>query len=174
MTWTAPQVKRADPPMRSDERTALDTWLDYHRETLLFKCQGLTGEQLVQRAAAPSGLTLLGLVRHMAEVERWWFRRLFGQQSELTDLYITDEAPDGEFDLIDAAGAERDFATFADECDASRRTTAGRSLDDTFKHPRRDEQIDLRWVYIHMIEEYARHNGHADILREQIDGVAGD
>jgi uncharacterized damage-inducible protein DinB len=174
MTWTAPEVKRADPPMQADERTALDTWLDYHRETLLFKCQGLTGEQLVQRSVAPSGLSLLGLVRHMAEVERWWFRRLFGQQADLADLYITDEHPDGEFDLTDAAHAERDLATFAAECEASRRTTAGRSLDDTFKHPRRDELIDLRWVYIHMIEEYARHNGHADIVREQIDGVTGD
>jgi hypothetical protein len=160
--------------MRTDERTALETWLDYHRATLLFKCRGLTGDQLVKRAVAPSGLTLLGLVRHMAEVERWWFRRQFGQQAALGDLYITGEFPDGEFDLIDAGQGEQDFATFAEECEASRRTAAGRSLDETFKHPRRDEQIDLRWVYLHMIEEYARHNGHADILREQIDGVTGD
>jgi hypothetical protein len=110
----------------------------------------------------------------MAEVERWWFRKLFGQQPDLADLYITDEFPDGEFDLADPARAEQDFATFAGECEASRRTAAGRSLDDTFRHPERDEQIDLRWVYIHMIEEYARHNGHADILREQVDGTTGD
>ena len=160
--------------MTADERTALDTWLDYHRETLLFKCQGLTGEQLVQRAVAPSSLTLLGLVRHMAEVERAWFRRRFGRQPDLPHLYITDDMPDGEFDLVDAAQAEADLITFTQECEASRRTAAGRSLDDTFKHPRGDELIDLRWVYIHMIEEYARHNGHADILREQIDGVTGD
>jgi uncharacterized damage-inducible protein DinB len=155
------------------ERAALETWLDYHRETLLFKCQGLTGEQLAQRPAAPSTLSLLGLVRHMAEVERWWFRRLFGQL-DVADLYVSDEIPDGEFDLAVAEGAETDLATFAQECELSRQTTAGRSLDDTFKVPETDKIFDLRWVYIHMIEEYARHNGHADILREQVDGVTGD
>jgi len=174
MTWTAPEVPRTDPPMQADERTALETWLDYHRATLLVKCQGLTGEQLAQRSVAPSTLSLLGLVRHLAEVERWWFRILFGQQSELPDLYVSDEIPDGDFDLTDPARAEADYATFVQECEMSRRTAAGRSLDDTFKHPNRDELIDLRWVYLHMIEEYSRHNGHADIVREQIDGVAGD
>jgi hypothetical protein len=174
MTWTAPEVTRTEPPMQADERTALDTWLDYHRETLLFKCQGLTGEQLARRPAAPSTLSLLGLVRHMAEVERWWFRRQFAQQSDLPNIYVTDDMPDADFDLADPASAEADLATFAEECGMSRRTAAGRSLDDTFPDPGRNEPVDLRWVYIHMIEEYARHNGHADILREQIDGATGD
>jgi Protein of unknown function (DUF664) len=174
MTWIAPDVTtRAEPPEVAGERTALEGWLDYHRETLLLKCQGLTGEQLVQRAVAPSTLTLLGLVRHMAEVERWWFRRQFAGQSEAGDLYVTDEIPDGDFDLAEAAGAETDFATFRRECELSRQTAAGHSLEETFVSTR-GTQFDLRWVYLHMIEEYARHNGHADILREQIDGVTGD
>ena len=156
------------------EREALETWLDYHRETLLFKCQGLTGEQLARRAIAPSSLTLLGLVRHMAEVERWWFRWQFAGQTGLGDLYCTEEHRDGDFDFAEADGAETDFATFAEECELARQAAAGRSLDDTFKHGRANEDFDLRWVYIHMIEEYARHNGHADILREQIDGTTGD
>ena len=77
MTWTAPQVTRTDPPTVAGERESLETWLDYHRDTLLFKCQGLTGEQLARRAVAPSSLSLLGLVRHMTEVERAWFRIRF-------------------------------------------------------------------------------------------------
>ena len=174
MTWTAPHVDRADPANTNPERTALEDWLRYHRETLLFKCQGLTGEQLAERAVAPSSLSLLGLVRHMAEVERSWFRLRFAGQAELGYLYCSDEAPDGDFDFAEASGAEADFATFTRECELARQAAEGRSLDDTFRHPRRDETIDLRWVYLHMIEEYARHNGHADILREQIDGVTGD
>ena len=173
MTWTAPEVPRTEPPTVDAERAALEAWLDYHRQTLLFKCQGLTGEQLVERAVAPSSLSLLGLVRHMAEVERSWFRRRFGGQPEIGDLYCSDEVPDGDFDLAEAGGAEADFATFTRECELARQTAEGRSLDDTFIHPR-GGIYDLRWVYLHMIEEYARHNGHADLLRERIDGVTGD
>ena len=174
MTWTAPEVLRTDPPYVAGERESLDAWLDYHRATLLAKCAGLTREQLTQRAAAPSTLTLLGLVRHMAEVERAWFRRRFGQQPQLPYLYCSDELPDGDFDLAEAAGAEADFATFSQECAQSRAVAAGRPLDDTFFHSDRGTQVDLRWVYTHMIEEYARHNGHADIIREHVDGVTGD
>ncbi len=173
MTWTAPETPRTEPPTVAGERIALETWLDYHRETLLFKCQGLSGDQLARRAVAPSSLSLLGLVRHMAEVERSWFRRRFAGQAEATELYCTDEIPDGDFDLAGASGAEADLATFRQECELARQAAEGRSLGETFTG-RRGEKIDLRWVYIHMIEEYARHNGHADILREQIDGVTGD
>src|SRR5579872_2764620 len=153
MTWTAPEMTRTDPPSVAGERTALETWLDYHRQTLLFKCQGLPGEELVRRSVAPSGLSLLGLVRHMAEVERWWFRRQFNGQADVGDLYVTDEMPDGEFDLTEADGAEADLATFERECEMSRQAAAGRSLDETFT-PSWDatKKFDLRWVYIHMIE----------------------
>ena len=174
MTWTAPNVSRTEPPEVAGEREALQGWLDYHRATLLFKCQGLTGEELARRAVAPSTLSLLGLVRHMAEVERSWFRTRFAGQADLGYLYCSDEYPDGDFDLTDAAAAEADVRTFVSECELADAAVKGRSLDDTFASPRDGAPMDLRWIYLHMIEEYARHNGHADFLREQTDGVTGD
>jgi hypothetical protein len=167
-------VPRVEPPLVAGERTSLEAWLEYHRATLLYKCQGLTGDQLARHAVPPSSLSLLGLVRHMAEVERSWFRRRFAGQAELGELFCTEEFPDGDFDLLDSGAAEADFAAFAAECALADEAAAGRSLDETFVHPRSGERIDLRWVYVHMIEEYARHNGHADLLRERIDGVTGD
>jgi uncharacterized damage-inducible protein DinB len=172
MTWTAPQVHRTHTPRTPDERGALENWLDYHRDTLLFKCAGLTAEQLKLRSAEPSTLSLLGLVRHMSEVERWWFRRGFAGE-DVGSIYWTDASPDGDFDDLDTADAQADFATLAAEIEAARKATEGRSLDDTFRGPRGIE-VNLRWVYVHMIEEYARHNGHADLIRERIDGETGD
>jgi hypothetical protein len=174
MTWTAPEVHRTDPPPVAGERDSLDSWLDFHRATLLMKCQGLTGEQLARRAVPPSSLSLLGLVRHMAEVERAWFRRRVAGHAELGYLYCSDESPDGDFDFAGAASAEADLAALTRECGLARAAAAGRSLDDTFVHESSGITMDLRWVYVHMIEEYARHNGHADLLREQIDGATGD
>jgi hypothetical protein len=174
VTWTAPAVQRTEPPTVSDERTSLQSWLDSHRATLLWKCAGLTGEQLASRPSPPSSLSLLGLVRHMAEVERSWFRTRFAGNAELDYLYCTQQVPDGDFDLADAAEAEADFATFNHEVVLADEVAADASLDDTFVHPTRHTAHDLRWVYTHMIEEYARHNGHADILREQLDGSVGD
>jgi Protein of unknown function (DUF664) len=174
MTWTAPELPRTDPPLVAGERESLDGWLDYHRSTLLVKCQGLTGGQLARRAVPPSTLSLLGLVRHLTDVERSWFRRRFAGETGLRYRYSSDEYPDGEFDLAAADGAEADFAAFTEECELARAAAAGRSLDETFVHERDGNTYDLRWVYVHMIEEYARHNGHADLLREQIDGVTGE
>ncbi|SCG37225.1 DinB family protein [Micromonospora inositola] len=176
MTWRAPEITRTTEPYVADERTMLEGWLDYHRQTLLMKCAGLTAEQLKTPSVEPSGLTLLGLVRHMAEVERWWFRiRAAGQQ--LDDLYCTEASPDGDLDDVADADPEADFATFAAEVGAARAAAAGLSLDDTFLRRRREgsaDEMNVRWVYVHMIEEYARHNGHADLIRERIDGVTGD
>ena len=171
MTWTAPTINRINEPYAGDELTMLTGWLDYHRQTLLLKCQGLTAEQLKLAPVEPSNLTLLGLVRHMAEVERSWFRRRVAAE-DVGWLYCDDEHPDGDFDLIATADAEADFATLAAEVDAARRAVDGRSLDETFE--RRGNVLNVRWVYVHMIEEYARHNGHADLIRERIDGVTGD
>ena len=167
-------MTRPDPPTVSGERAALDAWLDFHRSTLLYKCQGLTGGQLAQRTVPPSSLSLLGLVRHMADVERVWFRVRVAAEPGLRPRHWTDEFPDGDFDLAEPSGAEADFAAFRQECDLARAAAAGRPLDGTFVHERDGSTIDLRWVYLHMIEEYARHNGHADLLRERIDGVTGD
>jgi uncharacterized damage-inducible protein DinB len=170
MTWTAPDVTRPAVPRVADERTMLEAWLDFHRQTLLMKCAGLGAEQLKQRSAAPSTLTLHGLVRHMAEVEREWFRLCFAGQ-DLSSLYSTDEWPNADFDDLEAADPATDFATFMEEIRLARAVTVERSLDDTFVHPQRGVEIKLRWVYVHMIEEYARHNGHADLIRERLDGV---
>jgi uncharacterized damage-inducible protein DinB len=175
MTWIAPNVDRQPEPYLGDERTMLDGWLEYHRQTLLLKCAGLTPAQLATASVEPSRLTLLGLVRHMAEVEQWWFRRRFAGQ-DLPDLYCPDTSPDGDFDDIDSANAEADFATFHTEVELARAAATGHSLDETFIRRRRtgDQEMNLRWIYVHMIEEYARHNGHADLIRERIDGVTGD
>ena len=111
MTWTAPEPARSEPPIAGPERQQLDAWLDYHRQTLLAKCAGLTGEQLAAATVPPSNLTLLGLVRHMAEVERAWFRTRFA--AEPTDwIYGTDEQPDADLENLDPAAAEQDYATF--------------------------------------------------------------
>ena len=172
MPWTAPEVPRPAMPRVADERTMLEAWLDWHRQTLLMRCTGLSAEQLKQRSAAPSTLTLHGLVRHMAEVEREWFRICFAGQA-ISMLYSTAAWPTADFDDLASAEPATDFATFAEEVRLARAVTVGRSLDDTFIHPQRGGEINLRWVYLHMIEEYARHNGHADLLRERIDGVTG-
>jgi hypothetical protein len=173
MTWTVPSRERRYPLFVGDEREMLESWLDFHRTTLHSKCAGLTGEQLVLRSSAPSSLSLLGLVRHLTEVERSWFRRRFAGQ-DVAYVYLADPDSEADIDDTDPAQAEAVFAAYADEvtrCDAA---AAGHGLDETFHHPRIGETISLRWVYIHMIEEYARHNGHADLLRERIDGATGE
>jgi uncharacterized damage-inducible protein DinB len=173
MTWTAPQIERRSEPFVADERAMLQGWLDLHRDTLLFKCAGLTAEQLKQASADPSNLTLLGLVRHMAEVERAWFRqRVAGERIE--GIFSSPDNFDGDFDDVADADAESDFATYRAEVAACDAAVAGRSMDETFVHPRTRREMSIRWVYVHMIEEYARHNGHADLIRERIDGVTGD
>lgn len=161
---------RHEPPRTADERAMYQSWLDFHRGTLLWKCAGLTDVQLKTASVSPSGLTLLGLVRHMSEVERAWFRSRAAGLG-LPDLYCTPEDEDGDFDNIAEGVVERDLATFRSECLAADEAVRAKSLDDTFDG--RLSPISLRWVYVHMIEEYARHNGHADLIRERIDGSAG-
>ncbi|MBL7498203.1 DinB family protein [Frankia sp. CNm7] len=172
MTWTAPKITRMDEPTSGGEREQLESWLDYHRQTLLLKCSGLTAEQLRQRSVPPSALSLLGLVRHMADVERSWFRRRFAGE-DVSYLWFTEENLDADFDDVDGADPQEAFDALAAEVALARSVAAGRSLDDTFVS-RSGVTLTLRWVYLHMIEEYARHNGHADLLRERIDGATGD
>jgi uncharacterized damage-inducible protein DinB len=160
--------------MIADERDMLNSWLEWHRETLSVKCEGLSEEQLRERAAPPSTLSLLGLVRHMADVERNWFRRVLNDE-DAPGIYFTDDDPDGEFDNVDTASAEEAFATWRAEIDLARKAVADwPDLSAVGKRKRRGQDVSLRWILVHMIEEYARHNGHADILRERIDGVTGD
>jgi hypothetical protein len=165
--WPAPE--RQKTPRVTDERTSLVTWLEYHRATLLIKCAGLTPDQLTTRSCPPSPLSLLGLVRHMAEVESW-FHVFDGEPEER--LFSSQDQPDGDFADLDPARADQDLATYQACVRRSRAAAAGRRLEDLIPDPS-PRPTSLRWVYQHMIEEYARHNGHADLLRERIDGAAG-
>ncbi|MEU6312021.1 DinB family protein [Streptomyces sp. NPDC047014] len=166
---------RPEPATTADEREMLDGWLDYHRATLMWKCEGLNDEELRRTPLAPSELSLLGLVRHMAEVERYWFRQIM-RGEEVPDLYVTDADRDGDFHLTAADTWAEAEGTWRAEVERAREAAAGHPLDarsDAASH-HRGEVFSLRWVYTHMIEEYARHNGHADLLREHIDGATGE
>ncbi|MFD0369806.1 DinB family protein [Streptomyces sp. NPDC127114] len=166
------QDHRIPTPRTADERTTLTAMLQFQRDTLAMKCAGLTAEQLRTRATAPSGLSLLGLVRHAAEVERGWFRNIVNGErtrSRWTPPGSTDWA---DFD-VDDADVDEAFAVWHEECARAREIVAAApSLDVTGSHG--DETYSLRYVLAHMIEEYARHNGHADLLRERIDGTTGE
>ena len=166
---------RIEPaPEGLGEREMLITWLDYHRATLLWKCEGLSDEELKRRSVPPSALSLLGLVRHMCEVERSWFRKRFAGE-DVGYEYFTEEKLNDDFDDLDGAPVEEVFARFTDECERARRIVAATgSLDDTSVAARNGRKFSMRWILTHMIEEYARHNGHADLLREAIDGSTGD
>ncbi|MFF0886125.1 DinB family protein [Streptomyces sp. NPDC003456] len=167
--------ERQLPGTTADERTMLEGWLDFHRQTLAWKCEGLSDEQLRSASVEPSNLSLLGLVRHMADVERSWFRRVLANE-DAPPLFFSAEDPDGEFHLTEADTWERTRAVWQAEIEAARARTARFGLDDITEgeHRRTGERYNLRWLYTHMIEEYARHNGHADLIRERIDGATGD
>ena len=171
--WTAPSVERAEPDYVAAERQALEQWLDYHRETLLAKCAGLTAEQLKRRAVPPSDLSLLGLVRHLADAERGWFRQCAANE-DVPDLYWTEGDKLADFNDIEAADAEGGLDTYRHEIVAARKAVADKDLDDVVPFRWGGPDRDIRWIYLHMIEEYARHNGHADLIRERIDGATGD
>ena len=156
-----------------DERATLDDWLEFHRATLAWKCEGLDAAQLRCRAVPPSSLSLLGLVRHMAEVERSWFRRIF-RGEDAPPHFVAKDNRDGDFDDVDTADPDEAFAVWRAEIDEARRIAAGAGLDDVGRVQRRGADVSMRWILVHMIEEYARHNGHADLLRERIDGATGD
>jgi uncharacterized damage-inducible protein DinB len=168
---------RVDPPLTGlNERDMLRSWLEYHRETLVMKCDGLSPQQLAERSVPPSSMSLLGLVRHMTEVERNWFLRVLAGETA-PPLYYSDDDPDGDFDSIDPSKFDDEMAMFYETAERAREAEAGAgSLDENgaveASHGR--GPVSLRWIMIHMIEEYARHNGHADLLRERIDGATGD
>jgi uncharacterized damage-inducible protein DinB len=163
---------RIAPPLIADEREMLRAFLDYHRATLAMKCDGLTDDELRRRSMPPSTLTLLGLVRHMAEVERTWFRRVIGGE----DIPLVWSA-DGDYQVAyDAATSTRAeaFAAWEAEVEISRRVERdAASLDVTGFNAKWGEDVSLRLVMLHLIHEYARHNGHADLLREGVDGTVG-
>ncbi|MFE2046725.1 DinB family protein [Streptomyces sp. NPDC059477] len=172
---TTPDGRPVPPPF-ADERTMLEAWLDFHRATLALKCAGLTDEELRRASVAPSAMTLLGLVQHMAEVERNWFGRIFGGE-ELPPIFGADN--DFGFGLAPDRGLDAVTAAWQREVARGRELISTASLDDSgHLSPEEAAQVggdglSLRWILIHLIEEYARHNGHADLIRERIDGVRG-
>ncbi|MFE7121220.1 DinB family protein [Streptomyces sp. NPDC057654] len=165
---------RSIPPPHADERAMLESWLDFQRETLATKCAGLDDHQVRLAAVEPSAMTLLGLVQHMTVVERKWFQEvLAGREASY------DEAIGNGFTLVAERGMDAALTDWRAEVQRSREAAAGSSLDgsgalnEQFAKIVGESTVSLRWILVHMIEEYARHNGHADLIRERIDGVTG-
>ncbi len=173
--WVDPDDDPRDSGVATvDERSTLLDYLRRYRLTLEMKCADLDAEELARRSVPPSTMSLLGLVRHMSEVERSWFRRVLAGE-DAPPLYYSDADPDGDFDRVEAADSEADLSRWRGEVDACREVARRHGdLDAIAVTKRRGEDVSLRWIYVHMIEEYARHNGHADLLRERIDGTTGE
>lgn len=166
-------TERPMPPLNADERTNLASWLDFYRATVAVKCEGLADEQVRETSVAPSALTLMGLVQHLTEVERNWFRRVLTGEDVPPSHGgpAKTEGHDGGFELSGDETFAEACARWQEEIAISRANCAARSLEDTA--PFMGGEVKLRWIYTHMIGEYARHSGHADLLRERIDGSTG-
>ena len=169
-------MQRRDPDSAADERTTLTQFLDYQRDTLLLKTNGLTGEQLGRRLS-PSALTLGGLLKHLALVEDIWIQQRFLglPQSEPWASAPWAEDPDWEFHSAERDDPEQLRALYRAACERSRLAVAAADLDDrSVAVDREGAHRSLRWILVHLIEETARHNGHADLLREAVDGTVGE
>ena len=164
----------------NSELDTLNGFLDQYRAVLIAKATGLTDEQARSHAVEPSNLSILGLLRHMAEVERHWFRRMLLNESELPDFFATDGVAigtaDGDFEFPETAALSEGVEILQRAITESRTAIEGKVPEDVSLATRAKtgEPVSLRWILIHMIEEYARHCGHADFLRERLDGKKGD
>jgi hypothetical protein len=167
---------RVDPPRRAGERETLEAFLDYYRETIPWKVSGMSEED-VKRVIVPSGWSPLGVIKHLAYVEQSWFRTRFAGEKDLPVPW-TDEDPDADFRVEPGESTDDILKFYRGQCVRSRSITAGASLDDLAAEWPADRPPEkrptLRWIYIHMIEETARHAGHLDVVRELIDGTTGD
>lgn len=169
-----PADTRDDGPMLGSEREVLDHWLDLYRQTVLLKIGGLTAEQLCERSVPPSAMSPIGIVRHLTEVEAYWVRVVVMDEQDVPDYYCVPESAEGDFDDVSADTAIADVAAYQTEIDRSRGLLADwTDLADPVRGQRRGRPVNLRWVMVHLIEEYARHLGHLDLLRERIDGQTG-
>ncbi|MDE3721519.1 DinB family protein [Nocardiopsis sp. N85] len=162
---------RPSPPPHGSEREVLTTHLDWHRTTFEAKCAGLAAEPLSRRAVPPSTLSLHGLIRHLAGGERWWLRIRFAGE-EVPMLHYSDDDPDQDFEDLSGDPVEA-LARWRAEVERSREITAASSLDDLGADAVHGGPTQLRVILVKLIGEYARHNGHADLLRERIDGATG-
>jgi uncharacterized damage-inducible protein DinB len=170
----SPPLERRDPPEAVPEKDMLAAFLDYHRATLLWKAEGVSDADL-RRAMTPSGVTLLGMIKHLAYVERWWFQAVFLGEKVYFPESETD--PDIEWRIGPDESTASGLDLYRAECERSRQIVAAAELDDRARAPRTQPpggEQSLRWIVLHMIEETARHNGHADIMREAIDGATGE
>ena len=160
---------------QADERTTLTGFLDYHRAVLARKAEGLTDDEARARPCPPSDMSMMGLIRHMADVERSWAKRFFRGGPSEPIFYghaHPDGDPDGEFHPPEGATMAEAFDAYWAQIADADAIYAAAPLERSC--PVGDEVLSLRWIYVHLIEEYARHCGHADLVREAIDGRTGD
>ena len=162
--------KRYGAPVAGQEKEVLAGFLDHYRAAMLGVCQGLSDEDL-RRSVVPSVTTLLGIVKHLAYVERGWFQE--NVANEPFDYPFPEDDPDADFRVENDETADEIFELYRAACERSREALAMASLDDPILNPKRSRDYNVRWVVVHMIEETARHVGQADIIREQLDGRTG-
>ena len=172
---------RVDPPLHGDEVTILRSFLTFHRDTLRWKCSGLTPAQLA-RPLPPSEMTLGGMMKHLAVVESSWFEDVFAGRGLMPPYDTVDWDADRDWEWHSARDdSPEELRTLFDE--AVRRadavvdealTHAGLEQESARKSRHQDSTFTLRWILVHLIEEYSRHNGHADLIRESIDGQTGE
>ena len=160
---------RINPPVAGGERESLEAFLDWQRSTVVLKARGLSDTDAATRLT-PSLTTVSGLIRHLADVERSWFREDFAGEKNVPAFW-TEEDPEAVFRVTAADSLEAIIADYEAACAESRAVCAPASLDDLCAG---GDGQSLRWLYLHMIEETARHAGHIDILREQLDGMTGE
>lgn len=164
--------RMADLQPTRGERECLVGYLEHYRQTLALKCDGLTAEQLARKAVPPSNLSLLGLVRHMARVEQSWFRRVIEARMDIPRLFAGEEEDAGfDFPEVDDDLVRAGHALWQSEIAYAREVLDRTDLDAVVDV--HGEPTEVRDIVVHMIEEYARHCGHADLVRECIDGRAG-
>jgi uncharacterized damage-inducible protein DinB len=168
-----PELERRDPPETAPEKETIDAFLDYQRASVFVKVRGLDRDAATRRLV-PSMTTVLGVVKHLAYVEAWWFQDIFAGRT--VEYPWTDDDPDADFRIEESDTLESVMSLYESMTEESRRIAAGATLDDVSRrtHPRRGTTFSLRWIILHMIEETARHLGHMDILRELTDGETGD
>lgn len=167
-----PAGRRTPPGALAPDRVALEGWLELYRQTLPRKVAGLAPDQMCQRVIEPSGLSLAGLVRHLTMVEQMWFANVVAGREE--PLLYKESGHDGDFEQVSPDTVFAELDRYAAELDRARGFAAEvDDLDAVLPGTHHGRELNLRWVYLHMIEEYARHLGHADLLRERLDGVTG-
>ncbi len=159
-------------PRVAGEREALTAYLEHYRATVEMKCRGVSAEDARSRPMPPSTLSLHGIVRHLADCERWWFQQNF-ERRDVPLLFPVAGGVETDFEPPPGADLEADLAVWRAECEVSRRILAAHDLDDRARPLDWDEEVDLRWLVLRMVTEYARHCGHVDLLREGIDGRTG-